>query len=108
MNDQVLKWRDIESAVYDYVTTHGVRIGLDQFRNPRDGTTGQKYIGVPWRKLAKLDPPWVPSKTDDPMDYDDTLWRGVRAYEYFCYYVRHRSDGGRSCEEICNKFLARE
>ncbi|WP_139247894.1 hypothetical protein [Hyphomicrobium sp. CS1GBMeth3] len=107
MNDQVLKWRDVESDVYRYVTSEGVKLTLDQFRNPRGGVSGRKYIGPSSRKFWKLDPPWVPSKTDDPMDYDDTLWRGVRAWEYFCNLIRWRCDDGKSCEEICDERLAR-
>jgi hypothetical protein len=104
--EPVLKWRDVESAVYDYVRANNINLTLDQFRYPRGGKTGRKYIGPSWGKLARLDPRWTPSTTSDPMAYDCSLWRGVRAWEYFCYYIRLRSDEGKSCEEICDKWLA--
>ncbi len=107
MYEKSLKWADIEADVFNYVTSHGVKLTLEQFRYPRGGTSGRKYIGPHWRKLEKLDPRWVPSTTDDPMDYDDTLWRGVRAWETYCKFISCKAEDGKSCADFCNERLAR-
>lgn len=104
MKEQVLKWRDVESDVYAYVKANGINLMLDEFRNPR-AANGKRYIGPRLDKLRKLDPPWV-RLSDEPCDYDDSLWRGVRAYEGFCVMFRSDSHGGKSCADFCDEWLA--
>lgn len=106
MKEQAIKWRDVEIDVLAYLKANGVNLTVEEFRNPRGGTSGRKYIGASIDKLRKLDPPWV-RLSDEPCDYDDSLWRGVRAYESFCIMFRKDLHGGRSCAEFCDELFTR-
>lgn len=101
-----LKWSEIETSVFEYIKSKGINLSLAQFRNPRGGASGLKYVGPSWQRLARLDPAWIPSTTSDPMDYDDTLWRGVNAWASFCTMVRARQDDNLTCEQFCDKWMA--
>lgn len=99
------KWRDLEAKVFEYITAQGFKLTLDEFRNPRGGKSGQKYIGPSLAKLGALDPDWV-RLSDEPCDYDDTLWRGVRVWFHFCESVAYDLDDRKSCQEMCDFYLS--
>ena len=106
MEEQTLAWRDVEADVHAYLNANGAGLTIDKFRYPRGGTSGRKYIGMRFAKLQKLDPIWV-RLSDEPCDYDDSLWRGVRAYESFCELLLRGRPTGQTCAEFCDEILAR-